>query len=131
MTDRELLKQSLEALEKYNAAPTHYHGLIDHDDIIAALRERLSQQDQRPVAWMTINAYGQEDDIWYENPEGRLLDGWSYKPLYTNHTPKENDKVESVAVHQFRVKGCSDWYDGYPGGAGGAASRQTVDCIRH
>ena len=45
MTDRDLFKQALYALEKYNAAPTHYHGLIDHDDIIAALRERLAQYE--------------------------------------------------------------------------------------
>jgi hypothetical protein len=36
------------------------------------------------VAWMTINAYGEEDDIHYENPEGHLLEGWTYRPLYTH-----------------------------------------------
>ena len=44
-------------------------------------------EKQKPVAWMTINSYGDEDDIWYENPEGHLLEGWTYKPLYT-HPPK-------------------------------------------
>jgi len=43
-----------------------------------------TQQEQEPVAWMTINEYGEEDDIHYENPEGHLLDGWTYKPLYTH-----------------------------------------------
>jgi hypothetical protein len=33
---------------------------------------------------MTINEYGEEDDIHYECPEGHLLDGWTYKPLYTH-----------------------------------------------
>lgn len=42
---------------------------------------------QEPVAWMTINGYGEEDDIHYENPEGHLLEGWTYKPLYT-HPPQ-------------------------------------------
>jgi hypothetical protein len=41
------------------------------------------QPKQEPVAWMTINEYGEEDDIHYENPEGNLLEGWTYKPLYT------------------------------------------------
>ena len=44
------------------------------------------QPEQEPVAWMTINEYGEEDDIHYENPEGHLLEGWTYKPLYT-HPP--------------------------------------------
>lgn len=43
----------------------------------------MSQTEQEPVAWMTINEYGEEDDIHYENPEGHLMDGWTYKPLYT------------------------------------------------
>ena len=45
-----------------------------------------AQPVQKPVAWMTINEYGEEDDIHYENPEGHLLEGWTYKPLYT-HPP--------------------------------------------
>jgi hypothetical protein len=44
----------------------------------------LAQVEQEPVAWMTINEYGEEDDIHYENPEGHLLEGWTYKPLYTH-----------------------------------------------
>lgn len=46
----------------------------------------LAQVEQEPVAWMTINEDGEEDDIHYENPEGHLLEGWTYKPLYT-HAP--------------------------------------------
>ena len=46
----------------------------------------MAQPEQEPVAWMTINEYGEEDDIHYENPEGHLMEGWTYKPLYT-HPP--------------------------------------------
>jgi hypothetical protein len=63
-----------------------------------------AQQEQEPVAWMTINAYGEEDDIHYENPEGHLMEGWTYRPLYTHplsvqpqpvsmRMPKAGDKV--------------------------------------
>jgi hypothetical protein len=51
-------------------------------DTIYEIKKALETKDE-PVAWMTINAYGDEDDIWYENPEGKLLEGWTYKPLYT------------------------------------------------
>jgi hypothetical protein len=49
----------------------------------AGWQAALAQPEQEPVAWMTINGYGEEDDIHYENPEGRLMEGWTYKPLYT------------------------------------------------
>jgi len=50
--------------------------------------------EQEPVAWMTINEYGEEDDIHYENPEGHLLDGWTYKPLYTTPQPVQEESLE-------------------------------------
>ena len=56
----------------------------------------LAQVEQEPVAWMTINEYGEEDDIHYENPEGHLLEGWTYKPLYT-HAPTVQPEQEPVA----------------------------------
>ena len=57
---------------------------------------KAKQEQGEPVAWMTINAYGEEDDIHYENPEGHLPEGWTYKPLYT-HPPNvqsENEPLE-------------------------------------
>jgi hypothetical protein len=57
-------------------------------DTIYEIKKILkSKIEQKPLAWMTFNAYGEEDDIHYENPEGKLLEGWTYKPLYT-HPPK-------------------------------------------
>ena len=58
---------------------------------------------QEPVAWMTINAYGEEDDIHYENPEGHLLEGWTYKPLY--EYPQQT-KQEPVKLRRGDVLRC-------------------------
>jgi hypothetical protein len=44
---------------------------------------------------MTINEYGEEDDIHYENPEGHLMEGWTHKPLYT-HPPTAQPKKEPL-----------------------------------
>ena len=55
----------------------------------------LAQPEQKPVAWMTINEYGEEDDIHYENPEGHLLEGWTYKPLYI-HPPTAQPEQEPL-----------------------------------
>ena len=60
-------------------------------------RQQPEAEKQEPVAWMTIDANGEEDDIWYDNPEGKLLEGWSCKPLYTHPQPKA-EKQEPVAV---------------------------------
>ena len=57
----------------------------DADFLIAA----LAQPEQKPVAWMTISPFGDEDDIWYANPEGQLREGWTYKALY-EEPPKQN-----------------------------------------
>ncbi len=59
---------------------------------------------QEPVAWMTINAYGEEDDIHYENPEGHLPDGWTYMPLYT-HPPKAKQAQEEPLGYWNAVEG--------------------------
>ena len=53
---------------------------------------KLNGPEQEPVAWMTITPYGQEDDIWYENPKGELLEGWTYKPLYTSPQPAQQQE---------------------------------------
>jgi hypothetical protein len=60
--------------------------MAEREFYASAMDRMLAQPEQEPVAWMTINAYGEEDDIHYENPEGHLLEGWTYKPLYT-HPP--------------------------------------------
>ena len=67
-------------------------------ELVRVLSDRVAELEKgkEPVAWMTINAYGEEDDIHYENPEGHLPEGWTYKPLYT-HPPNvqsENEPLE-------------------------------------
>jgi hypothetical protein len=55
------------------------------------------QEQGEPVAWMTIDSNGEEYDIWYENPEGKLIEGWTYKALYTTPQPKQ-EQGEPVAI---------------------------------
>ena len=63
---------------------------------------KQEQEQGERVAWMTINEYGEEDDIHYENPEGHLMEGWTYKPLYTTpqvaymRMPKVGDRVVCI-----------------------------------
>ena len=141
MTDRELVQQALEALEVMRPACFAETTLKKADTAITALRDRLAQPEQElvidcprcghccpqpeqePVAWMTINAYGEEDDIHYENPEGHLLEGWTYKPLYTTPPTVQPEKepleywnavegwvkIDEVREH-FESVGCGTIY---------------------
>ena len=56
---------------------------------MSPLYENSPKIEQEPYGWVTFNAYGEEDDVWYENPEGQLLEGWTYKPLYDTTPPKK------------------------------------------
>ena len=98
--EREALKLALEALSSGENMKANGIGWREYDcrlvkQAIIAIKEALAQPAQEPVAWMTINAYGEEDDIHYENPEGHLLEGWTYKPLYT-HPPSVQPQPVSL-----------------------------------
>ena len=56
------------------------------------------QPDIAPYAWVTFTPYGDEDDVWYENPEGHLPEGWTYKPLYDTTPPQRKPEQEPVAT---------------------------------
>ena len=110
----EALKLALEALERYQVKRQDFERFAD---VITAIKEALAQPEQKrpqncgtgycsciecvmepeqePVAWMTLNEYGEEDDIHYENPEGHLMEGWTYKPLYT-HPPTVQPEKEPL-----------------------------------
>ena len=54
MTDRELMQQALEALIKAHPYSNSNKDLDGHSEAIAALRERLAQPEQEPVAWEDV-----------------------------------------------------------------------------
>ena len=60
------------------------------------------QPDIAPYAWVTFTPYGDEDDVWYENPEGQLLEGWTYKPLYDT-TPPQRTWVGLTDEEVYRI----------------------------
>ena len=70
------------------------------------------QPDIAPYAWVTFTPYGDEDDVWYENPEGQLLEGWTYKPLYDT-TPPQRTWVGLTEEELCEIVGVStndsDW----------------------
>ena len=70
-------------------------------DALVAIGTALAQPVQEPVAWMAINAYGEEDDIHYENPEGHLLEGWTFKPLYTQ--PPQTQQAQSEPLEYWNA----------------------------
>jgi hypothetical protein len=54
MTDKELMQQVLEALTAYDGT----NGASQRKRVLAALRERLAQPEQGPVAWLHTKIEG-------------------------------------------------------------------------
>ena len=97
MTD--LLRRAWDALDAFKQTyPENWH---DEDEQV--LKDLMSAdfaaQQPEPVAWMTFNPVGDEDDIWYENPEGKLLEDWSCKPLYT--TPPQRQPLTDAEIEEL------------------------------
>jgi hypothetical protein len=61
MTDQELFKLALEALKLLTGAWQTFGALDYGDNAIAALKERLAQPEQLPVAWVCYGAPGKRD----------------------------------------------------------------------
>jgi len=94
MTDLELMRQALDALEN-GAVRWKSDRLHDIDVAIYALRARLAQPEPEPVAWRTFDGEGGYDyrdyelnedyGYWWEERHPNHK-GW-VQPLYTDPTP--------------------------------------------
>lgn len=73
----------------------------DHQALPLYTTSPQRQPDPEPVAWMTINPYGEEDDISYEDPTMDLLDGWTCKPLYTQPPQREWIGLTDAELEEF------------------------------
>ena len=79
MTDRELMQDALDALNNFDKGN---HGMRWQVPIIKALRARLAQPEQEPVAWISHNA-----GLYHCKPDESL----NPLPLYT--TPPQREWV--------------------------------------
>jgi hypothetical protein len=88
MTDREIMQQVMEnicgaKLCEINSMSSRNEMIRLMDKSITALRDRLAQPDQEPVAWMYVNQDGECEQIEYATPP----DDPSVTPLYTAPRP--------------------------------------------
>jgi len=87
MTDRELMQQALDALNR-----SDYLGWQLNIPIIKALRERLAQPVQEPVAWGVFDGPNLHDVNFTEEDAQEMVrlkgDGSVVKPLYTSPQPE-------------------------------------------
>jgi hypothetical protein len=67
VTDRELMQQALEALIKAHPYSNSNKDLDGHSEAIAALRERLAQPEQEPVAWVCYGASEKHDIDYFQD----------------------------------------------------------------
>jgi hypothetical protein len=67
MTDREIMEQALEALIKAHPYSNSNKDLDGHSEAITALRERLAQPEQEPVAWVCYGASEKHDIDYFQD----------------------------------------------------------------
>ena len=77
MTDRELMQQALEALERYSGVDQR---ACDAEE---ALRERLAQPEQEPVAWRWKERINSDFDSWVITSSEPPPYAVEKQPLYT------------------------------------------------
>jgi hypothetical protein len=94
MTDKDAMKLALEALELLTGAWQTFDALDYGDNAIAALKERLAQPEQEPVAWGVFE--GNLHDMFFTQEEAQEMADLKgshaeVKPLYT-HPPQHTEE---------------------------------------
>ena len=78
--DRELFEKALDMLmdaQLHNYALKHK----ETDDLITAMRDRLAQPEQEPVAWL-VQYSNKHEFVWGQKPQW-IADAIGIEPLYT------------------------------------------------
>lgn len=78
----------------------------DTETAIETLRVKLSEPEPEPVGWMSFNANGEEDDIWYVEPKNDLPEGWTYKPLYAA-PPQRKECLRCGEINPAEIHTCT------------------------
>ncbi len=87
MTDRKLLQMALDAIEAALSDDQPY--ISRSKETVEALRSRLAQPEPEPVAWMEIEKYIDEDNLWDSRKILRDYDNGLGEPLYTAPPQRE------------------------------------------
>jgi len=102
MTDRELMRQALNALE-WNLPVLEDYGdkeqLQRQHKAITALRDRLAQPEQGPVAWYHAEKYKTH----FTTEPSHDLIGKYWQPLYT-HPPTVQPKQEKLGWAEYEKR---------------------------
>ena len=108
MTDRELMQQALDALfnlrwaaserDKKNRIRQFDEFMDGSDEAIEALRARLAQPEQEPVAWLyrTNNTW---EHVSFVEPPDDAYDEGSLRPVYTTPPQREWVGLTDEEIH--------------------------------
>ena len=104
MTDRELMQQALDALEEINKLSIGENAIClpaEIDGALDALRERLAQPEQEPVAH-TLNCVC--GAVWDVSPDG--VEEMVHAPNPPQRKPLTEKRIEEL--YSFWVVDCQD-----------------------
>ena len=103
MTDRELMQQALEALELYQSKSS----VQMFDDAVKVLRERLTQLEQEPVAWMHPSWIDPDTRGWSNDSfSAKHIAGWV--PVYTAPRQWQGLTDEELREAYLAIRG-NEW----------------------
>lgn len=114
MTDRELMQMALDALEEaqsYTSSEIWSPSMTNECAAAAeALRAALAQPEQEPVAWMEIEKYIDEDNLWDSRKILRDYDNGLGEPLYTAPPQREwqgltDEEIVEIAATPAAIPG--------------------------
>ena len=103
MTDRELMQMALDALEKSRVFVTtrekakHPEGTEWYDERIEALRARLAQPEQEPVAWMHDSHVGFNVPLYTAPPQANDFNpDWDAIPVMVEEQQRMAKRIEEL-----------------------------------
>jgi hypothetical protein len=89
MTDRELMQKALEMIGQLK--PDNWHDRERQGQVWDALRERLAQPEQEPIAWIERDMQCDDfdpDSVTCQKPDIAAA-GWEWVALYTSPPRRE------------------------------------------
>jgi hypothetical protein len=118
MSDRALMQQALDALEWHENAWSAYRYAPAEisQTTITALRERLAQPEQEPVAWGVFDGPNLHDMFFTKEDAQEMVrlkgDGSTVKPLYTappQRKPLTDEQIDELSRTMVKGSKSVNW----------------------
>ncbi len=112
MTDRELLDDLLNGCVMAKGQGKRSDNTYILEEMIEIIRTRLAQPEPEPVAWMEIENYLDEENLWDERKVLLEYDNGKSVPLYIAPPNKEWAGLTDEEIHNIEQE-CDQKFEDY------------------